>query len=218
MHWGGGDFVENIVLREKRLLVGWPAHILFGELCRIPGGLAPMRELLDRWEAGTLRWRDATPEELHTARRDPRSVLPNTPLPPRRRPSPPPVEGMWMVGTLTMIACNLDTVVRCKMPQSDAVPDSTAEDGPRPAKRRRVEEPAVEADTAEPPLTGQRRDINSVRVRRFRNRINGAQTSRYVLDVPSAPGGFVPLDDDLGWALERGSIVVSGVPEAFSEL
>ncbi|RDX52268.1 hypothetical protein OH76DRAFT_1319792, partial [Lentinus brumalis] len=74
MHWGARTFPKHVVCREGKLLAGWPPHIPFGDLNEIPR--EHLEELLRGWEEGTLRWCDATAEDMLRARDDPQSVLP----------------------------------------------------------------------------------------------------------------------------------------------
>ena len=77
MHWGERAFVAKIVLGEGKVLDGWPAHVPFGALTRIPGGLRTVLELLARWDAGTMRRRRALGG---CPRRQGTRVGPRTPL------------------------------------------------------------------------------------------------------------------------------------------
>ncbi len=203
MNWEEHGFVENIVISKGKLLEGWPNHILFGELSRIPGGVQPVEELLALWKDGTLHWRDATPEEVHSARLDHRTVLPSTPVPPRQE-TEPHTDARWVVGTLVMHVSAPGTVVRCPTPPPSETkkrrrPDESG--GGRTAKRRHLDGSAL-------PRLGQRSDNNTALVRRFRNPKTGVKTSQYLWEDDSAPGGSVPMDRDLGRVLEDGRAVM----------
>ena len=220
MYWGERAFVAKIVLGEGKVLDGWPAHVPFGALTRIPGGLRTVLELLARWDAGTMRWRDATPAELRAARLDPRSVLPGTPVPPRRDVEAHK-DARWVVGTLVMHVSAPGTIV-----PSPAVPSESesefgskkrrrrADSGGRAAKRRQVEESSPSqawepsSSPSQVPRLGQRADNNTVRVRRFRNPKPGVKTAQYIWEDDGAPGGSVPMDRDVGRVLEDGRAVM----------
>lgn len=225
MNWEEHAYFNSTVRGEGKMLDGWPGHIPFGELCRIRGGAKPFRELLALWNAGTLRWRDVTPEDLHNATLDRRSVLPSTPVSPRPRDTTAlHTDAQWVVGTLTM-HLTTPAVIRRKTPPPDARMD---DDSTRPKKRRRQQQKPA-GDNADPgpsakrhrrdrpptdePSTlrlrlGQRSNNNTVRVRRFRNTKNGVKTPQWIHDDDSAPGGYIVLPKELGLALEEGRAVL----------
>lgn len=224
MNWEEHAYVDVTVCGDGKMLDGWPGHIPFGELCRIRGGAKPFRELLTLWNAGTLRWRDVTPEDLRKAALDHRSVLPSSPVPPRPRGTSALHTGtQWVVGTLTMHVTT-PAAIRCKTPPPDARTDG---DSMHPKKRRYQKKPADDKANPEPPAKrhrhdrpptdepstlrlrlGQRSDNNTVRVRRFRNTKTGVKTPQWIHEDDTVPGGYVVLPRELGLALEEGRAVL----------
>lgn len=187
MHYAADNFVGIIVLREHRLVEGWPATIPFVDPGDIPGGAKTLRKLLHMWKEDKIRFIEASASDLCRARQDPRSVLPGTSRALSVRKRLRALSPEHIPGRLVLEPACLDVVVRPRSP-----PGPTVEDGARAPKRPRI--------------AGQRRDNNSVRERRRaypRHPRTGVKTARYVLDSDVSQTGMVVLDDDLGRAVEE---------------
>ncbi len=191
MNWGTKRFATYIVRGEGRIIAGWPKTVPFGDPSYLPGGEKRLRELLDMWKSGEIRFEEATEDDLIRAVLDPVSVLPSTPLPPRTpaaQTDRPDAE--YVTGQLVMHRTNLSVVARPKSRQCDA------DDEMPPAKRPRV--------------SGQRVDTNKARFRRKgskpRNPKTGVKTPRFVRDDDALSPGFMALDNDLGRHWEAGEV------------
>ena len=185
MHYSADDFLCVIVLREHRLIEGWPAKIPFSDPSDIAGGVKTLKQLLPLWMHNKITFVEASMSALQRARQYPESVLPGTSLFPHRTSSAKRHDTSiheHIPGQLVLEPACLDVIARPQILASTP-----------PAKHH--------------PTVGQRRDNNSVRERRRpypRHPKTGVKTSRYVLDSEVAVTGMVVLDDDLGRALEEG--------------
>ncbi|RDX40216.1 hypothetical protein OH76DRAFT_1490486 [Lentinus brumalis] len=189
MHWAKHRFVKFTVLREHKVVRGWPPHIPFGDLGDIPGGVQTLQMLLEGWQSGAIYFDEATADELRRAVEDPDSVLPSTPLPPRPSGASKPCDDpRFVVGQLAMHPAHPSVVIR----PSSAVPEG-GDDAPA-AKRLR--------------MSGQREDCGRVRVvqgvRKRRRPKPGVKTERWLVDANSTEDGYFVVDKDLGRLLADG--------------
>lgn len=81
MKWTPRGYAKGVVYRRRRKLIGWPvwADIAFANLSDIPGGEPVIQFLFDLWNAGTLRFVDASEDDLDLAKRRPMDVCPGVP-------------------------------------------------------------------------------------------------------------------------------------------
>ncbi|RPD71258.1 hypothetical protein L226DRAFT_468968, partial [Lentinus tigrinus ALCF2SS1-7] len=93
MRWSEKGYAFGIVCRARLKLLGWPWYmdIPFTNLSSIPGGYQRVRFLYLTWKIGIMRFEPATEDEIDLARRNPKAVLPGSPL---MRPAP------WCWGSL----------------------------------------------------------------------------------------------------------------------
>lgn len=87
MRWTEKGYAFGIVCRARLKLLGWPwyLNIPFANLSSIPGGNERIRFLYMMWNIGVLRFEAATDDDVDLARRNPKAVLPGSPL---TRPAP----------------------------------------------------------------------------------------------------------------------------------
>lgn len=82
MRWSAKGYARYVVIRGGKILKGWPTYagVPFGNLSDVPGGQPVMELLLSLWTSGTLRFEEASEDDVDLAVSDPTAVLPGTPL------------------------------------------------------------------------------------------------------------------------------------------
>lgn len=195
------EYARIIVWCLGWILDGWPYHIPFTNLSNIKGGVRPLRILWELWQDGTLRFVRAPHDVRERALHDPESVLPHVmaaaALPPLPRMLSPPKF------TLSRFQDLLPRSARVALP----APRTRTMSAP-PVRSQAplvAEELVLHPNNLEPILSmplgpgsarppherRQRCDVNKARHRptgkKSHSRKVGPLTSRYVLDIPSAP-------------------------------
>ncbi|KAI0633166.1 hypothetical protein C8Q77DRAFT_1074032 [Trametes polyzona] len=173
-------YANAIVRRLGVKIVGWPADIPFANPSDILGGTRTFLILRSLRDDGTLRFEDATDEEIEAAERNPRLVHPN---PPRRRAPPPSNSAEDAAAATTAVD---DTVV-CP---AVLAPGTLAPLGVHPTSTR----PSVA--TLGVRARRQRKDVKKARSRPVTNPLNlplrrpkrGVRSARYVLEAAGRRG------------------------------
>ncbi|PIL24537.1 hypothetical protein GSI_14293 [Ganoderma sinense ZZ0214-1] len=93
MRWSPRGYARHVIIRGGKILKGWPTYagVPFGNLSDVPGGQPVMELLLSLWTSGTLRFEDASEDEVDLAVWNPAAVLPGAPL---ATPKPAAVESI----------------------------------------------------------------------------------------------------------------------------
>lgn len=194
-------YAHDIVIKYGYKLSGWPKNIPFRDFNSIRGGNAVLRKLIRLWNKRVLRFERATSEDIETAKRDPRAVLPGAAKTPPPAPAPASSSGAVDVFPIIEDVGDLDHTSE----HPHAAPPTTAPLDDHPARQQRI-------DTKKP----RRRDLTGRYVCSHPLPKSGIKSKPYIIDSdaeddfgqPAAePGEFYFFDEPIPefWSAATGS-------------